>query len=175
MDEETNSLELNEQQKIRLLNLGLESDRPAASPDADEQKGDLLCDLLRCPFLVQLSEQDASSAVGEKLSPAGGAIMGPRLSELLLDPTTDLAVLRRVKEYAKSLGKDAGSDVQKDAFLTLYFAAIAAAVVLHEGRITEHSDQDLRYFFGFFAQVTWMPITLAGLFVRAAQFIRTRA
>lgn len=173
MAEDTDRLDLTDRQKTRLLSLGLEPDRPAASADADEQRGDLLCDLLRCPLPAQPAEQGASSVVGEKRSFAGGAVMGPRLDELLLDPSTDLAVLRRVKEYAKSLGKGAESDVQKDAFLTIYFAAIAAAVVFHEGRITEHSDQDLRYFFDFFAEVTWMPITLAGLFARAAPCART--
>mgnify|MGYP006981297030 CR=1 FL=1 len=137
MAEDTDRLDLTDRQKTRLLSLGLEPDRPAASADADEQRGDLLCDLLRCPLPAQPAEQGASSVVGEKRSFAGGAVMGPRLDELLLDPSTDLAVLRRVKEYAKSLGKGAESDVQKDAFLTIYFAAIAAAVVFHEGRITE--------------------------------------
>jgi len=174
MDEKTDSLELNEQQKIRLLNLGLESDRPSASPDADEQKGDLLCDLLRCPLPTRLSEQGASSVVGEKWSFVGGAVIGPRLGELLLDPTTDLAVLRRVKEYAKSLGKDAGSEVQKDVFLAIYFAAIAAAVTSHEQRITEHTDEDLARFLESFALAAWMPKTLRSCFTEAARWCRAR-
>lgn len=170
MDEPADNLRLNDRQRTRLLQLGLGPDRPAFPPDGDEQRGDLLCDMLRFPFLTQPLEQGTSLADGMPFSVLR-AVAGPPLRELLLDPTIDLSTLRKIKEYAKSLGNDAGSDVDKDVFLTIYFAAIAAAVVLHEERITEHVDHDLRGFFLFFAAAPWMPTALADLFSRAARTV----
>ena len=135
---ETDSLELNDQQKTRLLSLGLAPDRPVTPPDENEQRGDLLCDILRCSLQADVSEQDAVPPGAGKPCLGFRTVAGPPLGELLQDPKTEVAVLRKVKEYAKSLGGNAGSDVEKDVFLAVYFAAIAAAIIFHDERITEH-------------------------------------
>ncbi len=166
-------LNLSDRQKTRLLSLGLEPDRPAPSPDGNEQRGDLLCDLLRCPLPADTSGHDAPSLAASK--PYGGfrTVAGPSLGELLQDPATDVETLQRVKEYAKTLGRDAGDDVQKDVFLAVYFAAIAAAVVFHARKITAHADPDLPRFLESFAKAAWIPADLADLLARAAQGCRT--
>lgn len=170
MDEPADNLRLNNRQRTRLLQLGLGPDRPAFPPNGDEQRGDLLCDVLRFPFLTQPLEQGTSLVDGMPF-PVLRAIAGPPLRELLLDPATDVSTLRRIKEYAKSLGNNAESDADRDVFLTIYFAAIAAAAVLHKKRITEHSNQDLQRFFTFFAEAAWMPLILTGLFSSASHMI----
>jgi hypothetical protein len=93
---------------------------------------------------------------------------------LLRDSKTDVAVLQRVKEYAKTLGRNAGSDIEEDVYLAVYFAAIAAALVFRDERITEHSDRDLTHFLNSFAQAAWMPTDLADLLGKAARRCRTR-
>lgn len=162
MDGRSDNLELNDGQKTRLLSLGLEPDRPATMPDGDEQRGDLLCDILRRPLPPPLAEHGPPS-------PALRAIAGPPLRELLLDSKTDVAELRGVKEYAKTMGQKASTEVEKDVYLAVYFAAIAAARLFHSDRITEHSDTDLARFLEFFARQPWMPTILVGLFTEAAQ------
>ena len=91
------------------------------------------------------------------------------MRELLLDPKTEVAVLRRIKEYAKTMGQKAATEIEKDVFLAIYFAAIAAAELLHSQRISEHPDTDLARFLEFFARASWMPTELAGLLSKAAQ------
>jgi hypothetical protein len=169
---ETDSLELSDRQKMRLLHLGLEPDRPGASSDPDEQRGDLLCDVLRCSLATDGSKQGERFPGDGVLRPGLQMLAGPSLGALLRDPKTDLAVLRRIKRYAKSVGQDTGSDVEKDVFLAVYFAAIAAAAVFHSERITGHSDEDLIRFFDFFARSPWMPTDMAGLFADAARHRR---
>ncbi len=167
MDGQDGNLELNDGQKTRLLGLGLEPDRPVPVPDEDEQRGDLLCDLLRRPIPADgLAPRESPSILGQSCPPFR-AVAGPPLRELLLDPKTDIAVLRRIKECAKTMGQKAGSEAEKDAFLAVYLAAIAAAGLFHSDRITEHSDADAARFFEFFARRPWMPSDLVDLFRKA--------
>jgi hypothetical protein len=166
--EGTDNLALNDGQKTRLLSLALEHDNPAAAPNEDEQRDDLLRDILRCA--LPLEAPAPSTAVG--LGPSYGGlrtVAGPPLGELLRDRATDLVVLKQIKEYAKALGKNAKSEVERDVFLAVYFAAIAAARVFHNEGITEHADEQLVRFLDSFAQATWIPADLAGLLAQAAQ------
>lgn len=165
MDGHDGNLELNDGQKTRLLSLGIEPDRPVAMPDGDEQRGDLLCDILRHPLPPDGQAEPAD--VAEQSCVPFQSIAGPPLRELLLDPKTDVVVLRKIKEYAKTMGKKAGTDVEKDVFLAIYLAAIAAARLFYADRITEHSDANLTRFFEFFGRQPWMPTVLVGLFRKA--------
>jgi hypothetical protein len=159
---------LNDGQKTRLLSLALERDNPAAAPSEDEQKGNLLRDILRCA--LPLEAPAPSTDVG-LCPPYGGlrAVAGPRLDELLLDRATDLVALKRIKEYAKALGKNAKSGIERDVFLAVYFAAIAAARVSRQECITAHTDEDLTQSLRFYAKVAWMPSNLKDLLVKAAE------
>lgn len=172
VDQETGNLELDDWQKARLLRLGLEPDRPTGLPDSNEQKGNLLCDVLRWPPPLDATVRLASASDEEKCLPGSWTLVGPSLGDSLRNPKTDIEMLRRIKEYAKSLGQRAGSDIEKDVFLAVYFAAIAAAVLLHSKWITEHSDEDLIRFFDFFARSPWMPTDMADLFSDATRHRR---
>lgn len=159
---------LNDGQKTRLLSLALERDNPAAAPNENEQRGDLLRDILRCA--LPLETPAPSTAVG--LGPSCGGlrtVAGPPIEELLRDRATDLVALQRIKEYAKALGKSAKSGIERDVFAAVYFAAIAAARVFHNERVTEHTDERLVRFFHAFAQAAWIPADLASLLAQAAQ------
>ncbi len=160
-------MELNNRQKTRLLSLGLDSDHPAATPDENEQRGDLLCDVLRGSLPAQNAESGDSSSIPGMGRPAFRTIVGASLQELLRNPTTDVGILRRIKDYAKALGTTAGSEVEKDVFLAIYFAAIAAALAHHAERITEHADADMAMFFSYYASGEWIPANLRALFQNA--------
>jgi hypothetical protein len=169
MAEGMDNLALNDGQKTRLLSLALERDNPAAAPNEDEQKGDLLRDILRCALPPETPAP--STAVG--LCPSYGGlrtVAGPPIEELLRDRATDLAVLKRIKEYAKALGKNAKSGIERDVFLAVYFAAIAAALAYHGQHITGHLDSDAARFFAYYASAEWMPCNVRELLQRAAQY-----
>jgi hypothetical protein len=168
VSEESDNLALTDGQKTRLLSLALEHGGPATTPNEDEQKADLLRDILRCA--LPLEAPAPSSAVGSIRSCGGlRTVAGPPLGELLCDPATELAVLRRIKEYAKALGQNAQSQTETDVFAAVYFAAIAAARVCHNERVTEHADERLVRFLHTFAQAAWTPADLARLLTQAAQ------
>ena len=165
--EGTDNLELNDQQKTRLLSFGLEPDRPAGLPDGDEQRGDLLCDILRGPLPMKRPGHNGACADAGGFCRGLRTVAGAPLGELLQNAKTEIAVLRRIKEYAKTRGKGAGSDVEKDVFLALYFAAIAAALVFHDKCVTEHRSRDLSVFLNAFAQARWVPLHISELLRRA--------
>ena len=164
--EGTDNLALNDGQKTRLLNLALEGDSPAGAPNKDEQKGDLLRNILRCA--LPLEAPASSTAVSSGPSYGGlRTVAGPPLGELLLNRTADVVVLKCIKEYAKALGKNAKSGIERDVFLAVYFAAIAAALVFHAERITEHFEGNLAQFLRSFANAAWIPTDLVDLFRKA--------
>ncbi len=166
--EGTDNLALSDGQKTRLWSLALERDNPAAAPNEDEQRADLLRDILRCALPLETPAPNTPVGLGPS---CGGlrTIAGPPLGELLRERTTDTAVLKRIKEYAKALGKSTKSRIERDVFAAIYFAAIAAARLFHNEHVTEHTDERLVRFFYAFAQAVWMPADLAGLLVQAAQ------
>jgi hypothetical protein len=119
------------------------------------------------------SQNSDESASG--ICPPLRCIAGPPIGEVLCAPATSLDTLLAIKQYAKNQGACAESQVRKDIYLAVYFAAIAAAIVSHSVYITDHTQKDLVQFLGFLAKATWMPANLTGLFSRATQLMGTRA
>ncbi len=162
----TDNLELTDKQKTRLLNLALEPVQSNTPPDANEERGDLLCDVLSYPLSAASHPPNGTKSV----PPVDQSVFGPTLGQLLGCPETDIAVLRQIKDYAKACGSDAQSDVHKDVFLVVYFAAIAGALAFHRTDMTEHKKSDLKHFFGQFSHFPWMPARLRDLFLQAIRF-----
>ena len=165
-------LDLNDQQKTRLLSLALDADGQDAPASSDDERGDLLCDILRCPLPAQGMKSSACPPPRRRLHSTLSLVHGPPIRALLASPETDVTVLRRIKECAKTLGSRTESDVEEDVFLAIYFAAIAAARVFHGERITDHTDEDLARFLADFAGAEWMTTNLADLFDKAAACCR---
>jgi hypothetical protein len=93
---------------------------------------------------------------------------GESLRTLLLDPKVDLSVLERIKDHAKALGATAGSDIEREVALALYFAAIAAGLLYHRTRVSQQSWAHLEQSFKTLSRQPWVPSDLAELFTRAA-------
>lgn len=169
MDGQSDILNLNDRAKRHLLGIGLEPEKPATSFDGNERRGDLLCDILRSPLPMESAERIASSPRVANPALAFRSVTGPPLRELLLDPKTEVSVLRRVKEYAKTMGQKATTEVEKDVYLAIYFAAIAAAWAYHGARITRHSDTEVGQFLVHYVSVKWVPSSLQQVFQKANQ------
>ena len=169
MGKDLDDLNLTDQQKTRLLSFALDARNQEPSRSGDEERGDLLCDILRCPLPAPGSGADLSLAATGAAHSTLRLVQGPPIRDLLGAPETDVSVLRRIKDYAKALGARAESEVEKDVFLAIYFAAIAAARVCQGERITEHTHKDLLRFFGDFVNARWMTTDLTQLFRRVIE------
>lgn len=90
-----------------------------------------------------------------------------KIGELLLDPETDLEILRALKEYGKTLAGRRRTESQQIAATAIYYAAIASALVFHDRRITRLSCQKLHEAFTRLEGEQWVPSELKDLLRRA--------
>jgi hypothetical protein len=167
MAKDTDSLNLTDGQKTRLLHLALGPPNHPEPVNEDEERADLLHDILRCSLPLRDGPHEGSRATATASSQGLRSVVGPPIGELLQDPKTSVAVLKEIKQYAKARGSQAASEREKDVFLVLYFGAIAAASAYHGEHITEHADADMARFFAYYASAAWMSGSLRVLFRRA--------
>lgn len=99
-------------------------------------------------------------------------LLNRSVKEALLDPHGDLAVLRAIKDHSKRLSAMVTSGSETLMTTTIYHAAIAAAMVHHNQRISQYSCESLAERFSLLAQRLWMDQELKGLFSRAVEICR---
>ena len=95
--------------------------------------------------------------------PVGGQSLG----RVLLDPATDLRVIKTIKQYGKKLTTHTTSEAERATATTIYFAAIASALVFHHQKISLHSYEHLHRSFGMLCAKQWMAPELITLFTDA--------
>jgi hypothetical protein len=89
--------------------------------------------------------------------------------EVLSDDRTDLDTLRDIKDRYKKWAEKATDERMQRVYATIYFAAIARALVAHHKRITRHSPAYLARSFGTLADKPWMAPALRELYRKAQQ------
>jgi len=154
--------------KINLLRLGL-GEGVSMSSGCDEDRLDLLCDILKSPLPVPHEVKEALPAVFQGPGTRLKSLAGDPILECLLNGETKSATLRAIKEYARQQGREAQSEWVREVFLAVYCMAIAAAVVFHGEIISQHSAHDLGAFFFKYSESSWIPLKLRQLLARAAK------
>jgi len=142
-------------------------DNPIIAEDQSTAK--LLREQLRSPIPVERfaveSLQEAIGRVRQDVLPLAGVPVG----ELLLDPRTELTALVTLKNCAKKLAAGLQRpSAEYDAMVTIYFAAIASALVFHGQKISLHPKEALTHSFCVMKDQPWMAWELMGLFTKAA-------
>jgi hypothetical protein len=95
-------------------------------------------------------------------------------AELFERPDPPLALLRRVKDFAKAHRDAPRSAYPPDIAALLYYASIAAALVRRGKRITSLDDQTLRQGFDWCLKCDWIVEPLRALFTAALHAISAR-
>ena len=65
------------------------------------------------------------------------------IRNLLVNPTTDIQLINKIKEHGKILSQKAQVDIEHDTANAIYYAAIAHALVCHNLKITKFSYEEL--------------------------------
>ena len=106
-------------------------------------------------------------------------LQGRGLGEVLLDPTTDLIVMREIKDYARRL---ADREVHRlnhgpeyAVAVCVHYAAVAAALAFHDKKITSFSFKKLAAALEELAGKPWMTAELRDLLRRAATISSKKA
>jgi len=176
MGEKPENLDLTAKQKTQLLSLGLSSEASETKIDSEEKKANLLYDILVRTLPVDGSTVASLPPVLRNLSWKLSSLAGEPLGDLLQNPGTNISVIEKIKNYAKDYNEESEisgkSKAEKDIFLAIYFAAIASASLFHNKKITQHSYEDLRRFFSYYAEESWVLEELRSLFKRAHDYCR---
>lgn len=168
---ETTTFDLGSEKVARLLRIGAEGDRSKAKPSELHLKAELLRDRLAETLSLYDPPSADLSTTQTRMSHTMACLAGEPIGRRLLDPATDLAVIRRIKDHGRSLAQTARSKPQRRVANTLYYAAIAAALLFHGARITSHSYADLGKSFRRLADETWISPSLTELFGKASTII----
>lgn len=106
--------------------------------------------------------------------PATGVqpLLNRSVKETLLDPHCDLAVLKAIKDHSKRLSAMVASGSQTLIAATIYYGAVASAMVYHDQRISQYTYENLGARFLALTQRSWVDRELQELFTLAAAACR---
>ncbi len=96
-------------------------------------------------------------------------------AELFADPRPPIAILEATKRFAKAHREHGSSLLPPEVATVLYFAAIAAAEVRCDRRITELADEKLREGLRWCIEREWVDDAMRTLLVEAAGRVSSRA
>jgi hypothetical protein len=157
---------------VKLLNVG--ADMHEATNDIEEQKADLLSDRLNDTLPLYYSPERKPSSRLKRLGQTIAALAGEPIGKLLLDPKTDIAIIRMTKDYGRKLSVAAESEAAHHAANTIYYAAIAHALVRHDLKITKLSYKDLLESLCQLSQENWIPRSLRELFAETSKYCEAK-
>jgi hypothetical protein len=92
---------------------------------------------------------------------------GRAMIALLLDPGTDVAALKVLRDYAKELVRQSRSEVDKAVATALYYAVIGAALVFCGEKLAERDHGRLGRSFAQLIEKPWVPEDLRTLLEKA--------
>jgi len=159
------------QRMADMLAMGTETDSADLTPD--EAREELLG--MRLAGSLPPTEKQANDLAviaGEfrKCLPLQGRALG----EVILDEETELDILVEIKEYGKSLSTANESEADRDVGLTIYYAAIASAILFYRKTITSYSPNALAEAFETLIDKRWMNPKFARLFAKARKACRKK-
>jgi hypothetical protein len=155
-----------------LLKIGSGDQNEAEQLPPEKARAELLRELLakRLPA-DDLAVHQLVAHLGDLCNSLNSAL-GEPIDRQLLDRTTGVDTLRRIKEHGAMLSRTAQRDVEQETANVIYYGAIASALVFHGRQITEFRLGDLQAAFATLSCLTWIPPELARLFEQALEFCR---
>jgi len=174
MDSHPSASGLSPDKLAQLWNIGSETDRAEPGVDQDSRKTELLRDLLAAALPARPDKGKSRSIEKTHLQSVVSSITDKPIERLIQNLGTDVALLREVKDHGKRLSDRAESKAEYHVANTVYYAAIASALVFHDKRITKFSYKDLEKYFRRLDKEKWIPQALRSLFSRAAEYCQMR-
>jgi len=165
---------LSPQRLARLLAIGIEGACEGEDPAACRALTDVLKEMLDNKLPLDPSLPDSLPALLNWTSDQVLAAAGHAMSNLLLDPKTDLSVIKVLKDYAKELARRGAPEAKQAAATVIYYAAIASALAFHEHKMSLHSYEKLHEAYIELRKKAWIPPELKGLFRKASEACRQK-
>jgi len=134
-----------------------------------EDIGELLNDRLAQPFVVDRDSKRGMPASSRAPRQITTAELTGTIGDVLREPNVTASTLEKLKEFGRKLFSEGMTPPQRDVGLTIYYGAIANALVHHDLRITRLSFQELRQSLAALVDKEWMPTDFKSLFREAYQ------
>lgn len=170
MEESPKKLDLNIEQSTNLLRLCLHADQQRTDETEEKNRASVLLDVLGSKLPVNPALIESLPPVLRALSEELQSVSGLPLGDLLQDSQTKIAVVRRIKDFAKELGNSAKDKIERDVALAVYFAAIAGALIFHDARISQYSYEQLAQSFEALGEHDWITPDLTKLYKEARRY-----
>jgi hypothetical protein len=174
MDKESTTFGLSPEKLTRLLNIGSDVNQSDGDLDAEGKKARLLDNWLAATLPLDAVLIESLPAVIRRLHRQLWPYLGEPFGSLLKNPQIDLLVIRKIKDYSKKLVRSAKSQAEHDAATAIYFAAIAAALLYHDVKITKFSYRNLEESFSALINQKWISTDMTGLFSKASAVCRQK-
>ena len=155
-----------------LLGIGITNKSKA---ETDQVAGELLRARLAGTLPLDSAIIEAIPAILGRLREDLIPLSGRPLGEALLESSTDIQSITKIKEHGKKLAGRKDSDEDHAVGVVIYYAAIASALLNHNTRITQHSYRTLADAFERLRSKTWMPLELGRHFAKAVAVCREKA
>jgi len=167
---------LTEEAKARLLHLSMEGEQPEIdNPTDNSQKQDMLYDIMISSLPKGESVSDLLPCFLKGVCGRLPLVAGESFEKILQDPKADLSKIERIKIYAKQKGLAAGSEVEKEVLLAVYFAAIASAIGFQNKKITQHTTENLQCYFQSYLDEDWLLDEMKDIFQRGLSVLQEQA
>ncbi|MHC4741589.1 MAG: hypothetical protein ACYS8Z_06750 [Planctomycetota bacterium] len=171
---EKSTFGLKREQLAELFSLALGEEREA-NRVCDDQS---IADLLRDQFSAQLPKgsfpSDSLLLTMGRMGFDVGSLGGKSLGDVLLDRQCDMDILTAIKDCGKKLSRASISEAKKTIATTIYYAAIAGALLYHDQKITGYSYRQLGRSLSKLIDKKWMTAELADMFMQARNICRDR-
>ena len=161
-------------QMQNLFSLGTAEPDPADKEGDNEKMAGLLREQLTCVLPEHSLLFDALVMMMEQQGYDTQPLAGKPLRQVLSGPGSDIGLLRAIKECSKTLVCTLDSEVEMALATTIYYAALAAALVHHDKKITHNSYEKLDESFALLVEKKWMAEELAALFSQAQRICQRR-
>ena len=149
-----------------LFQICSEAGPPEEQKDSDQEKLELLQDFLAETLPVEVPRGNLTEQL-TTLCQISGISSGESVNNLLSNPKTDTSLLRKIKDHFKKQSRASKSESEHEVANTVYYTAIASALVFHGTRLTSFSYKSLLESFDRLAQENWISKDIVQLFVKA--------
>ncbi len=156
-------------QLASVFSIGVEDSDPIGAGGNDNRMAGLLREQLSSVLPRDSLLFDALIMMLGRLGCDVRSLAGRSLLQVLSSPQSDIGLLQAIKDCSKKLSASLDSKTEATLATTIYYAALASALVYHDRKITQYSYGALDQSFATFAAKKWMIPELAGLFVRAGK------
>jgi len=169
MAEETTTFGLSSKKLVRLMKIAEETEQTQEKVDQKRIKTELLHDYLAQTLEVYKYAGEEFKTKHGHLRNTINVLSSEPIGKLLQNPGTEIGLIRMVKDHSSKLSKCAKSKAERQVANTIYYAAIAHALLFHNRRITRYTYESLSKSFTKLTKENWVPNNMSNLFVQATK------